>query len=189
MKENQVFGIIRAVLAGLGGVVGSKGYVSESEWSQIVGAIMVLLAAGWSVIEKRKAIPVALIIAVLLMGLMCGGCATTPNDVALARVAADTAANYYQQPNSAEYMELEGSSLQWSITGATKIRMSGPIPCKSIYPREEGTLKAVLDGAGEITKTVALGYVGAQGVKALRAQKPTVVTTERLVPVQGAAAQ
>jgi hypothetical protein len=47
-------------------------------------------------------------------------------------------------------------------------------------------LKQVLDGAGDIAKTAALGLVGYQGVKALRPQSPTVVTTEKLVPVVGA---
>jgi hypothetical protein len=121
-----------------------------------------------------------------LLGLMAGGCATSANDVAMARIAADTANNYYNQPNKADYMVMEGENLEWTIKGATKVTFSGPIPTKSIYPREEGTLKQVMDGAGDIAKTAALGIVGYQGVKALKAQQPTVVTTEKLVPVEGA---
>ncbi len=117
------------------------------------------------------------------------GCATSSTDVQMAQVAYQTAAAYYNQPNSAEYMEMEGSNLVWSITGATRIKMSGPIPTKSIYPREEGTLKQVMDGTADIAKTVALGVVGYQGVRALKSQSPTVVTTEKLVPVAGAVVQ
>lgn len=191
MKQNEVMGIIRAVLAAMGGVLGGTGFANSSDWAQISGAIVVLVAAIWSVIEKRKIQlpPMAGTVMALIMigGLaLCSGCATTANDVAMAKIAADTASNYYQQPNSADYMVMEGTNLEWTIKGATRLVFSGPIPAKSIYPREEGTLKQVLDGAGDIAKTVTLGAVGMQGVKALKAQAPTVVTTEKLVPVEGA---
>jgi hypothetical protein len=191
MKQNIVFGIIRAVLASLGGVVGGAGYANESDWAQVSGAIMVLVAAIWSIIEKRKiSLPPAagvMVAFVLISGLLlCGGCSTTANDVAMARIAADTASNYYSQPNSATYMEFEGSNVTFSVTGASKLVFSGPIPTKSIYPREEGALKTVIEGVTDVAKTAAMGIVGVQAFKAVKAQKPTVVTTEKLVPVEGA---
>jgi hypothetical protein len=194
MKQAMVMGIIRAVLAGFGGTLTGAGYANESDWAQVVGAIMILIAAIWSVIEKKKIVLPSAAGMFLACVLGCGmvltsGCATTANDVAMARIASDTAQNYYQQPNKADYMVMEGTNLEWTIKGATRLVFSGPIPAKSIYPREEGSLKQIMDGAGEIAKTAALGIVGYQGVKALKAQAPTVVTTEKLVPVAGAVVQ
>jgi hypothetical protein len=71
MKQNQVMGVLRAVLAGLGGMLGGSGVANESDWAQVSGAIMVLVAAIWSVIEKRKiALPSA---AGMLMAFLMGG--------------------------------------------------------------------------------------------------------------------
>jgi hypothetical protein len=181
---------MRAVLASVGGMLGAAGYSNSSDWAQVSGAILVLVAAVWSIIEKKKIElpPTAGVIAFLMLGslLMCSGCSTTANDVAMAKIAADTASNYYTQPNSATYMEFEGSNVTFSVTGASKLVFSGPIPTKSIYPREEGTLKTVVDGVADITKTAAMGIVGVQAFKSIKAQQPTVVTTEKLVPVTGA---
>jgi len=54
MKQNMVYGIIRAVLSALGGVLGTAGYVNASDWAQVSGAILVLLAAAWSLYEKHN---------------------------------------------------------------------------------------------------------------------------------------
>jgi len=82
MKQNEVMGIMRAVLAALGGILGGAGYANNSDWAQVSGAIMVLVTAIWSVIEKRKIeLPPAsgMMLVLILMGglLTCGGCATT----------------------------------------------------------------------------------------------------------------
>lgn len=197
------FGLLRHILTMAGGFFINKGVMDNNESEAAIAAIITLVGVMWSVLVKLSAKPdentaprerviasgsaALLVVLCLMIPLLLGsGCATSANDVAMAKIAADTAANYYTQPNNAEYMVMEGTNLEWSIRGASRIVMSGPIPTKSIFPREEGTLKQVLDGATEITKTVALGAVGYQGVKALKAQKPTVVTTEKLVPVTGA---
>ena len=190
MNQSMVNGIMRAVLAAVGGMLGAKGVSDSEAWAQVSGAIIVLVTAAWSLIEKKKiTLPpsAGMIIGMALTGglLMTSGCATSANDVAMAKIAADTASNYYSQPKNATYMEFEGSNVTFAISGASRLVFSGPIPPKSIYPREEGTLKQVMDGAGNLAKTVALGAVGIQGVKALKAQAPTVVTTEKLVPVAG----
>ena len=71
MKQNQVMGVLRAVLAGVGGMLGGSGVANESDWAQVSGAIMVLVAAIWSVIEKRKiALPS---VAGMLMAFLMGG--------------------------------------------------------------------------------------------------------------------
>jgi hypothetical protein len=189
MKQNEAMGIMRAVLAGLGGILGGTGYANDSDWAQVSGAIMVLVTAIWSVIEKRKIVlpPAAgMILACILVGglLTCGGCSTTANDVAMAKIAADTAQNYYQQPNNATYMEFEGSNVTFSITGASKLVFSGPIPTKSVYPREEGALQKVVAGVTDLAKVAGLTYVGGKLATSPRTVETTVVRPEVIqVPV------
>ena len=194
MKQDQVNGILRAGLAALGGILGGTGYSNESDWAQISGAITVIVAAAWSLIEKRKIQlpPASGVTGFIMLGglLMCGGCATTANDVALAQVAANQATAYYNQPNNTETMILEGSNVTWTITGASRIVMSTPVPSKSVYPRDASTLSVLLEGATDIAKTATYGILGYQGITAMQAvatKAPTVVTTEKLVPVTGAA--
>lgn len=78
MKQNEVMGVIRAVLAALGGILGGSGYTNSSDWAQISGAVIVLITAIWSVIEKRKLVlPSGAGVAALMtaVGLMlCAGC-------------------------------------------------------------------------------------------------------------------
>jgi hypothetical protein len=190
MTKNQVAGIVRTVLAALGGVVGGAGIFNDADWAELSGAITVIAVAVWSFIEKKKgALPP---VAGMMLGglLMCSGCATTANDVSMARIASDTANNYYQQPNNTEVITMEGSNVTWTIAGANRIVMSTPVPSKSVYPRDASTLSVLLSGATDIAKTATYGVLGYQGIKSMQAvatKAPTVVTTEKLVPVTGAA--
>lgn len=193
-----VLGLVRHLLTVGGGFFINQGVMDKNEQETAIAAVITLIGVAWSVMVKMSAKQAAdagqkaamvMMVLLLLTCLMVSGCATTPNDVALARVAADTAMGYYNQPNTAPTMELEGTNLEWSIKGATKITLLCPLPSKSIYPRDQGTLQTLLNGAGEIAKTAAMGVVGYQGVKALQAtatKAPTVVTTEKLVPIEGA---
>jgi len=173
----------------------AKGYFDDGQASELVGALITIIGVVWSVLEKRRsdaraATAVVKILAVSVgIGAMATGCATTPNDIAMARVASETANAYYTQPVKADFLVLEGDNVEWTIKGCKRVTLSGPIPAKSIYPRDQGTLQTVLSGAGDLAKTAALGVVGYQGVKALKSistQPATVVTTEKLVPVEGA---
>lgn len=180
--------VIRHLLTTGGGLLAARGLSNQNEVEQAVSAAMVLAGIIWSICEKAKLSKTAAKVAVVAIASAAigGGCATTPQDVEMARIASGTAVAYYNQPVKADYMVLEGDNVEWTIRGCKRVTFSGPIPAKSIYPREEGQLKQVIDGATDLAKTAALGIVGYQGVKALRAQKPTVVTTEKLVPVEGA---
>lgn len=198
MTTEQKLGVIRHGLTALGGVFVARGQVQDGQIGEVVGALMVIIGFVWSLLSKRVStgggngasnVPLALLACAGLASLT-SGCATTPNDIEMAKVAGETAQAYYQQPVNADYLVLEGDNVEWTIKGCKKVTLSGPIPAKSIYPRDQGTLQTVLDGAGELAKTAALGVVGYQGVKALKSistQPATVVTTEKLVPVEGAA--
>ena len=46
--------IIRNVLLMLGTVIASKGYMSESDWEQVVGALIILAVAAWKFWKNRQ---------------------------------------------------------------------------------------------------------------------------------------
>lgn len=49
----QIFGVVRTLLAFGAGVFVSKGYFDSATADTIVGAVVTLLTAGWSIFEKR----------------------------------------------------------------------------------------------------------------------------------------
>jgi len=53
MKEN-VYNLIRNVLLFLGGILITKGYIDESELSELIGAIMTLIGFVWSFIQNNN---------------------------------------------------------------------------------------------------------------------------------------
>lgn len=53
MSTEQIGGILRTILAAGGGYLVSKGYLDNATMMSIVGAVVTLLTAGWSVWAKR----------------------------------------------------------------------------------------------------------------------------------------
>jgi hypothetical protein len=54
LKREQVLGVIRHTLTFIGGVVISKGIATDATVTEVIGAVMTLIGAIWSVIEKNK---------------------------------------------------------------------------------------------------------------------------------------
>jgi len=54
MKKEQVLGILRHSLTFLGGLLVMKGLIDETTATEIVGGVITLVGAVWSVIEKIK---------------------------------------------------------------------------------------------------------------------------------------
>ena len=54
MKKEQVLGILRHSLTFLGGLLVMKGIVDETTATEIIGGVITLVGAVWSVIEKVK---------------------------------------------------------------------------------------------------------------------------------------
>ena len=54
MKKEQVLGILRHSLTFLGGLLVMKGVVDETTATEIIGGVITLVGAVWSVIEKTK---------------------------------------------------------------------------------------------------------------------------------------
>lgn len=60
MNVEQVWGVVRTILAALGGWVVAKGYVDDATLQAVLGALGTLFVAGWSVWSKRQPPPPAL---------------------------------------------------------------------------------------------------------------------------------
>jgi hypothetical protein len=53
MKKEQIFGIIRHTLTFVGGILVMNGIGDESVFAEIAGGAMGLVAAVWSLFEKK----------------------------------------------------------------------------------------------------------------------------------------
>lgn len=53
MSKNEVYGVVRTLLAAIGGVVVGKGYIDSETAMALAGAFATLAAAVWSVRSKR----------------------------------------------------------------------------------------------------------------------------------------
>lgn len=54
MDSAQFLGVVRAVLAALGGYLVGQGFLDDSTVQQLSGAVATIAAAAWSVYSKRK---------------------------------------------------------------------------------------------------------------------------------------
>jgi hypothetical protein len=57
---DMIMGVIRALLAALGGWVANKGWASQEEVTTIVGALITLIVGIWSIVAKARSKPVDL---------------------------------------------------------------------------------------------------------------------------------
>jgi hypothetical protein len=54
MTADMVGGIVRAILAAVGGALVTKGTVDSETWSLITGAVVAVGTAAWSVYTNRQ---------------------------------------------------------------------------------------------------------------------------------------
>ena len=53
LTKEQILGIVRHALTFVGGIVVMKGLVDETMITEIIGGVMTLVGAVWSVIDKK----------------------------------------------------------------------------------------------------------------------------------------
>lgn len=99
--------------------------------------------------------------AIAACALVCAGCLSAPGGAADA--AASGMTKYYDQDNSAEILHVEGTNVCISLTGATKLVLSTPVPPKNMMPRDPSWLDSLMDGAKSIAPWAVVGYLGAHG--------------------------
>ena len=54
MKKEQILGIVRHTLTFVGGLLVMKGIADEATITEVVGGIVTLVGAFWSIVEKAK---------------------------------------------------------------------------------------------------------------------------------------
>jgi|TARA_R110002126_G_scaffold213076_1_gene359617 hypothetical protein len=54
LTKEQILGIVRHALTFIGGIVVMKGLTDETAVTEIIGSVMTLTGAIWSVISKNK---------------------------------------------------------------------------------------------------------------------------------------
>ena len=54
VSAEQIWGIVRTILAALGGYVVAKGWLDEATMTAVLGALGTLFIAAWSVLSKRS---------------------------------------------------------------------------------------------------------------------------------------
>lgn len=59
MLQAQIFGIVRTLLAGLGGYFVAKGAVDQETATALAGAGATILVGVWSIVSKKKDAPEA----------------------------------------------------------------------------------------------------------------------------------
>ena len=57
MNVQEVMGVVRAVLSGVGGILVTKGFLGSSEVEIVVGAVVSVATVVWSVLQKRGKTP------------------------------------------------------------------------------------------------------------------------------------
>ncbi len=87
---------------------------------------------------------------------------------------------YMQQQRTFESFDAEGTNMTFSISGATRIRMSAPLNPLTTIPQAPDVLKDVISGATTIAAHGALGYVGSKAVSGL--SQPSVVQAPAAAP-------
>jgi len=55
MNKNEIYGVVRTILAAAGGVLVGKGYIDSETAVALTGAIATIAAAAWSIKSKRIA--------------------------------------------------------------------------------------------------------------------------------------
>lgn len=55
MAKEMTWGVVRAVLAAGGGYIAARGFADQTTINEVIGALGVIFAAGWSVAAKKKA--------------------------------------------------------------------------------------------------------------------------------------
>lgn len=55
LTKDQIFGILRHTLTFVGGLLVMKGLVDEAMVSEVIGGVMSLAGAIWSIVVKKQA--------------------------------------------------------------------------------------------------------------------------------------
>lgn len=53
MNKEQIMGLVRHVLTFVGGIIVAKGLATDAMTSELIGGIMTVVGATWSILSKK----------------------------------------------------------------------------------------------------------------------------------------
>jgi len=53
MNKEQILGLVRHILTFAGGLVVARGLASDELMSELIGGLMTVVGAGWSILSKK----------------------------------------------------------------------------------------------------------------------------------------
>lgn len=56
MSKEQIFGVIRHTFTAVGGIVVAQGFISESLFAELSGAVLTLVGVVWSIVAKNQTV-------------------------------------------------------------------------------------------------------------------------------------
>lgn len=54
MNRETILGLMRHVLTFAGGALAAQGWASEGELTELIGGLMTVIGAVWSIVDKRR---------------------------------------------------------------------------------------------------------------------------------------
>jgi len=133
-----------------------------------------------------KATHIALAVALAAVTTGCG----TSGNVKTGEVSNNIPEMYYNQPSTASILSVEGPtngpgvSMTLTISNATKICLSTPIPPKQMLPRDPNWIESLGDVVKTVAPWVAVGYLGSHvtSTPATQVKGATSVTLPAATP-------
>jgi hypothetical protein len=210
LSNEQKLGILRHVLTCAGGILATLGKMSESDANQIVGILMVVIPTIWSVVSKRnnagrptppaptgggnavekKLVEQMCMICVVVTGLLIlTGCETLSGNRAAQTVDNGVAGFQSESNNPTTFCTFELSGVSEIKAGPGSnivIRAYSYKTPKSMIAQNPTVWEKLIDGSISLGKWFIGFSYGGEVIKAMNAQQTHIVTTEKLVPVEGA---
>ncbi len=148
--------MLPAVMAAIGGldwITANLPLLLGSMGGIVTGGVGAFIAIRRMRIDAAKS---ALLLLLMIPFFLLTGCSTPSKDQI--KAGAGWAKDYYQQPNTAEIINAEGTNITWTISGCTKLVFSTPIPTKSVIPREQTFTDGLFDTFKTIAPWVFMGW-------------------------------
>lgn len=90
---------------------------------------------------------------------LAAGCATEKN----IKAGTGWAKEYYGQPNAAEILHVEGTNICLTLSGASSLTLSTPVPTKNMIPKEATWTDGLFDTLKTVAPWVFMGWAIEQG--------------------------
>ena len=84
------------------------------------------------------------------------------------KAGASWAKSYYNQPNMAEVLQIRGTNVTWTVSGASEIVLSTPVPTKSVIPQSAQWYDGLYDTLRTVAPYAFMGWMFRDGAGSSR---------------------